>query len=59
MAENKKAGRIMEMICPNCGKKLAGITDERGGMRIICSRCEVRIYSVQKTPKKVLIEVNH
>ena len=48
---------VQEVICPNCGKRLKGIVDDRGGVRLQCHTCGVVIYSKRKTPHKYVLEV--
>lgn len=47
----------IRMHCPNCGTIVIGYKDDDGAVRILCKRCQVKIFSKQKTKKKVNIEV--
>lgn len=49
--------KTQALICPNCGKRLDGILDEHGGVRLGCDRCGVLIYSRKVTPIKIKIDV--
>ncbi len=53
----QKSGKIKEIGCPNCFKHLMGITDSEGGLKIVCNRCGVRLYSKQITPKTYIVKV--
>ena len=45
----------VQMYCPNCGHKLIGYKDDKGGTRIVCDRCKVVMYSKQMSKKKETI----
>ena len=49
--------KVQEVICPNCGKRLRGIVDEHGGVRLQCRNCGVVIYSKRKTPHCYILKV--
>ena len=51
------SGNIREFCCPNCAKHLAGAADESGGVRVMCTRCGVRLYSKQIKPKTYVIYI--
>jgi len=42
----------VQMYCPNCGHKVIGYKDDKGGTRISCDRCRVVIYSKHHAQKK-------
>lgn len=42
----------VNMFCPNCGHKVTGYKDERGGTRLQCDRCKVVMYSKFHNVKK-------
>ena len=55
----KKAGVIKHMGCPNCFRRLTGVTDSEGGMRLVCDRCGVYLYSKQISPRTYIIKVTN
>jgi len=54
----KESGKVKQMYCPNCMKRLMGITDENGAMRVICERCGAKIYSKQIKPQTYMMRVS-
>ena len=46
----------VQLYCPNCGHKLYGLTDDSGGTRIHCERCNVTVFS-KRHNNKVNIQV--
>ena len=53
-----EAGKVKEIHCPNCMKKITGKTDENGAMRVICERCGAKIYSKQIKPQTYMMRVS-
>ena len=53
----KESGKVKQMYCPNCMKRLTGITDENGAMRVICERCDAKIYSKQIKPQTYMMRI--
>lgn len=51
------SGNYVQMYCPNCGAKVAGLKGQDGAIRIECSRCGVKIFSKQKNAKEVDIKI--
>ena len=49
--------KVQEVICPNCGKRLRGIVDEHGGVRLHCHCCGVLIYSKRKSEHRYVLDV--
>lgn len=50
--------KIQEVYCPNCGRKLCGLVDKNGGVKVQCDRCGAVMYSRKITPKKAVIEIS-
>lgn len=53
----KESGKVKQMYCPNCMKRLTGITDENGAMSVICERCGAKIYSKQIKPQTYMMRI--
>lgn len=49
--------KVQIINCPNCGKKIEGIMDEKGGVRLSCNRCGVLVYSKLITPRRIRLDV--
>lgn len=47
----------VRMYCPNCGHKIMGYKGDDGAVRIDCPRCRVKVFSKQKTPRKINLEL--
>lgn len=47
----------VQMFCPNCGHKIIAYKSEDGALRIECPRCQVKIFSKQKTVREVNIKM--
>ena len=52
---NYEMSKPVSLYCPNCGHKLTGYKDDKGGTRIVCDRCKVVMYSKQMSKKKETI----
>lgn len=48
-----------EIICPNCGKKLRGEQDSRGGVKLHCRNCGAVVYSKRITHNRYVLEVTN
>lgn len=47
-------GKIVRIICPNCGKRLAAIENEKCEAKYRCDRCGICIFSKEMKCKIVL-----
>ena len=47
----------VRLYCPNCGKIIEGYKSEDGAVRIDCPKCKVKVFSKQKNPRKINIEL--
>lgn len=47
----------VRMYCPNCGHKITGYKGNDGAVRIDCPRCRVKVFSKQKNPRKINLEL--
>lgn len=48
---------VVAMFCPNCGKKVMGYKNSKGGCKMECGRCHAVLYSVQKKSVPTQFEI--
>lgn len=45
------------LFCPNCGQKIVAYKCKDGALRVICSKCYVKLFSKQRSKREINIKM--
>lgn len=45
------------IYCPNCGRKIIAYKSDDGALRVICPKCDVKLFSKQRNRREVNIKM--
>lgn len=48
---------LLQFFCPNCGRKIAEMSNEKGAVRTVCQRCKVVLVSRKTGKREISIRV--
>ena len=52
-----ESSSVVQLHCPNCGKKIIGYKSADGAVRTKCPTCKVSLFSKQKSKREIDIKV--